>query len=211
MSEVHLHAWLFSNPCGKVLIIVKISWSPDLRVQCSAMICNCSRAVWKYIRYLDNCDISDNSYSSDSRQEKNMPARIYLFFIISNMHYLGFGRSWVCAMLAFVTYLIPLNIKAPVHSVESNLNNIQHTPLGPGVLCPGESNYPPCSSLIQWKWTNVDRSYWDTVFTLNCILYSKVDIIFSSAEGNPLDTETVLTQDFCPKQISLRYPCISLG
>ena len=34
MSEVHLHAaWLFSNPCGKVLIIVGIPWNPDLRVK----------------------------------------------------------------------------------------------------------------------------------------------------------------------------------
>ena len=33
LSEVHLYAWLFSNPCGKVLITVGISWSPDLRVQ----------------------------------------------------------------------------------------------------------------------------------------------------------------------------------
>ena len=33
LSEIHLHAWLFSNRCGKVLIIVGISWSPDLRVQ----------------------------------------------------------------------------------------------------------------------------------------------------------------------------------
>ena len=33
LSKVHLHAWLFSNPCGKVLIVVGISWSPDLRVQ----------------------------------------------------------------------------------------------------------------------------------------------------------------------------------
>ena len=32
-SEIHLHAWLFSNPCEKVLIIVAISWSPYLRVQ----------------------------------------------------------------------------------------------------------------------------------------------------------------------------------
>ena len=31
--EIHLLAWLFSNPCGKVLIIVKISQSPHLRVQ----------------------------------------------------------------------------------------------------------------------------------------------------------------------------------
>ena len=33
LSEIHLHAWLFSNPCGKVLIVVGILWSPDLRVQ----------------------------------------------------------------------------------------------------------------------------------------------------------------------------------
>ena len=33
LSEVHLPAWLFSNPCGKVLITVGISLSPDLRVQ----------------------------------------------------------------------------------------------------------------------------------------------------------------------------------
>ena len=32
LSEINLYAWLFSNPCGKVLIIVGISWSPDLRV-----------------------------------------------------------------------------------------------------------------------------------------------------------------------------------
>ena len=33
LSEVHLHAWLFSNPCGKVLISDEVSWSLDLRVQ----------------------------------------------------------------------------------------------------------------------------------------------------------------------------------
>ena len=33
LSEIHLHAWLFSNPYGKVLIVVGISWSPDLRMQ----------------------------------------------------------------------------------------------------------------------------------------------------------------------------------
>ena len=32
VSEIHLHAWLFSNSCGKVLNIVAISWSLDLRV-----------------------------------------------------------------------------------------------------------------------------------------------------------------------------------
>ena len=38
LSEGHLHAWLLSNPCGKVLIIVEISWSPDLRVQHSLSV-----------------------------------------------------------------------------------------------------------------------------------------------------------------------------
>ena len=33
LTEIHLHAWLFSNSCGKVIIIFGISWSPDLRVQ----------------------------------------------------------------------------------------------------------------------------------------------------------------------------------
>ena len=34
------------------------------------MVCNSSRAEWKYIRHLDSCDISDNIDSSDSRQEQ---------------------------------------------------------------------------------------------------------------------------------------------
>ena len=40
--KIHFHAWLFSNPCGKVLIIVGISWSPDLRAQtyCSSLHCH---------------------------------------------------------------------------------------------------------------------------------------------------------------------------
>ena len=33
LSEFHLHAWLFSNPRGKVLINVIILCSPDMRVQ----------------------------------------------------------------------------------------------------------------------------------------------------------------------------------
>ena len=37
----------------------------------SAKVRNCSRAVWKYIRYLDGCDISDNNDSSDSIQEQD--------------------------------------------------------------------------------------------------------------------------------------------
>ena len=33
LSEIHVHAWLFSNPYGNVLFFVGISWTPDLRVQ----------------------------------------------------------------------------------------------------------------------------------------------------------------------------------
>ena len=31
------------------------------------MVCNFSRAVWKYIRHLDSCDIKDSSDSSNSK------------------------------------------------------------------------------------------------------------------------------------------------
>ena len=34
------------------------------------MVCNSSRAVWKYIWHLDTFDIIDNSDSIDSRQEQ---------------------------------------------------------------------------------------------------------------------------------------------
>ena len=33
LSEIQVHEWFFSTPCGKVLIIVGISWSLNLRVQ----------------------------------------------------------------------------------------------------------------------------------------------------------------------------------
>ena len=32
----------------------------------SAKVCNFSKTLWKYRRHLDNCEISDNSESSDS-------------------------------------------------------------------------------------------------------------------------------------------------
>ena len=35
----------------------------------SAMVFNCSRGVWKYIRHLDSFDFIDNSDNSFSRQE----------------------------------------------------------------------------------------------------------------------------------------------
>ena len=34
------------------------------------MACNSSRTVWKHIKRLDPCDISDNSDGSGSRQEQ---------------------------------------------------------------------------------------------------------------------------------------------
>ena len=37
LSEFHLHAWLFSNQCRKVLMFVGVSWSLDLRVQHKVM------------------------------------------------------------------------------------------------------------------------------------------------------------------------------
>ena len=33
LSEILLHAWMFSNPYEQVIIIVGLSWNPDLRVQ----------------------------------------------------------------------------------------------------------------------------------------------------------------------------------
>ena len=43
------------------------------------MICNCSKAVCKYIRCLDSCDVSD---SSDTRQEQTF---VTVFFYQQNV------------------------------------------------------------------------------------------------------------------------------
>ena len=42
----------------------------------SAMVCDCSRAVFKYIWHLDSCGITDNSDISDSSEstDKNKNA-----------------------------------------------------------------------------------------------------------------------------------------
>ena len=40
------------------------------RTNMSALVCNGSRAEWKYFRHLNSCGISDNCDSSDSRQEQ---------------------------------------------------------------------------------------------------------------------------------------------
>ena len=55
------------------------------------MFCNYSRAVWKYIRHLDRCDISGNRDSSGSRQEQ-IYLQDFATVCISNRQYLGFGR-----------------------------------------------------------------------------------------------------------------------
>ena len=65
------------------------------------MFCNYSRAVWKYIRHLDSCDISGNRDSSGSRQEQTCLQDFATVFI-SNRHYLGFGGLCVCAVSALV-------------------------------------------------------------------------------------------------------------
>ena len=41
-----MHEWLFFNPFGKVLIIIGISSSPDLRVQHIQEYTNCLAIVW---------------------------------------------------------------------------------------------------------------------------------------------------------------------
>ena len=40
------------------------------RTNMFTMVHNFNRALWKYIRHLDSCDITDNSDSSDSRQKQ---------------------------------------------------------------------------------------------------------------------------------------------
>ena len=61
LSEVHLQSSLFSNQCGKVLSIVGISWSPDLRVQHTSLLGQTSY-VW-------------NSY------DQLICLRLYLYFV----------------------------------------------------------------------------------------------------------------------------------
>ena len=69
----------------------------------TAVVCNCSRAVWKYMWHLDSCDINDNSDysdSSDSRQEWTC-LQDFATVCIINGHNLGFGGLWVCAVSVF--------------------------------------------------------------------------------------------------------------
>ena len=69
------------------------------RSKMSAMVCNCSRAVWKYIWHLDRCDIIDNSDSSDSKEEKTCWQNLATV-CVSKRHNLGFIGPWVCAVSA---------------------------------------------------------------------------------------------------------------
>ena len=57
LSGIHLHALLFSSPCGKVLIIVGISWNPYLRVQPIYPVSNLT-AKKKILNYLQKYRIN---------------------------------------------------------------------------------------------------------------------------------------------------------
>ena len=56
-----------------------------------AMVCNCSRTLWKNIRHLDGWDISVKSVSSDSNDSRREQTCLQdlLSDCISNMNYLG--------------------------------------------------------------------------------------------------------------------------
>ena len=60
LLEIHLHAWLFSNPRGKFLIIDGISCTPDLRVQhkrTSRLIERISLGTNSLKKYVSNTNI----------------------------------------------------------------------------------------------------------------------------------------------------------
>ena len=68
------------------------------------MVCNCSRAYWKYTGHIGRCDISDNigsresdsndsSENSDSKRKQNSSS-----VCIVNRQYLELGGPWFCAV-----------------------------------------------------------------------------------------------------------------
>ena len=75
------------------------SLTEQTRTNMSSMVWNCSRVVYKYIRHLNSFDISDNSDSSDSRQEQTCLQQFATVWI-SNRQYLGLGGPGVCAVSA---------------------------------------------------------------------------------------------------------------
>ena len=87
---------------------------------------NCSRAVWKYIRHLDSCDISDNSDSSDSTQEQTCLQD----FATGNRHYYEFSWPWACAVCSCFSFMVT---KSAGHWYNS------HNSLGPKLKYRGTS------------------------------------------------------------------------
>ena len=81
----------------------------------SSMVCNSSKAVIKFIRHLDSCDISDKSDSRDSRQGQTC-MKHFSTDCISNEHNFGFRLPWVCAILALVFLLPPHMLMVLIHA-----------------------------------------------------------------------------------------------
>ena len=73
------------------------------------MVCNCSKAVWKFILNLDNCDISDNVaiVVVVIADRKKTWMQYFTTYCISNGHDLEFGGPWVCVVSLA---LVPINI-----------------------------------------------------------------------------------------------------
>ena len=77
LSEVHLHEWMFSSPCGKVLVIVGISWSLDLRVQLMFWIMTPkNRTFSKKDSY--RLDVLRPLFNDMSLQMRNLPCSLEL-------------------------------------------------------------------------------------------------------------------------------------
>ena len=76
LSEIHLRAWLFSNPCGKVLISVGISWSPDLGVQPKQQ----KSRIWETLNFsaclVSNTDIKKSSKKIVEKGEKKIMCQV---------------------------------------------------------------------------------------------------------------------------------------
>ena len=87
MAATLVGPWSWRHPLRRGWHLTEMT-----RTKTSAMFCNYSRAVWKYIRHLDSCDISGNRDSSGSRQEQTC-LQDFATVCISNRQYLGFGRS----------------------------------------------------------------------------------------------------------------------
>ena len=71
------------------------------------MVCNYSRAVWKYIRHLDISDNYDSSGSSNSAQKQTYMQDFATVCI--SRQYFGFGGPQVYAVSALdLTYILVL-------------------------------------------------------------------------------------------------------